>query len=272
MAAISKNSSAQKAYMKHITKAKIPVRRRWGYFFTSTLNSQRSSSPAPMVKTKKPTALSSVIPTLPPPFIPVITLRVMIPSTSSMIAALKIVVPTRVFSFPSSRSVSTVIPTLVAARILPTNRAFISMPWPAAFPGQPINSKAPTVPRATGTSTPIIAIADEAAPLRLSSRKSVSSPLEKRINTTPICEKLCSTSISASVGCIIPIKPPGWNCPMIAGPIKSPAIIMPTTCGSPSLRDRSPSSFVASRITAQSNRMSITLKSIHSLLRMGRIL
>ena len=80
----------------------------------------------PTVKTKKPAALSSVSQMLPLPLIPVTRLSAIIPITSSIIAALRIAVPTFVFSFPSSRMVSTVMPTLVAARIQPTNSAFIS--------------------------------------------------------------------------------------------------------------------------------------------------
>ena len=45
------------------------------------------------------------------------------PITSSMIAALRMVVPSSVFSLPSSLSVSTVIDTLVAVMITPINTA-----------------------------------------------------------------------------------------------------------------------------------------------------
>ena len=128
MAAISKNFSAQYAYAKHMTRAKIPVRRLCGYRLIIRLKHQRIKSPTPIAKTKKPTAFNSVIQMLPPPLRPVMMLKVIMPNTSSMIAALKIVVPTFVFNLPSSRSVSTVMPTLVAAKIVPIKRAFISFP------------------------------------------------------------------------------------------------------------------------------------------------
>lgn len=59
----------------------------------------------------------------PCPLIPVRTERSTIPRISSMIAALKRVVPVFVLSLPSSFSVSTVIPTEVAAKIIPTKQA-----------------------------------------------------------------------------------------------------------------------------------------------------
>ena len=159
-----------------------------------------------MPTTKKPTDLSSVIPMLPPPSKLVIRLSARIPSTSSMIAALRIVVPTLVFSFPSSRSVSTVIPTLVAARIHPTRSAFMSLSCSLSVPIPPINRPVTSVPRAIGTITPIVATIVAAKPLFLSSFVSVSSPLEKRIKTTPICENVLRTSISSLVGSMIPLK------------------------------------------------------------------
>ena len=43
--------------------------------------------------------------------------------------------------------------------------------------------------------------------------------------------------------------------PQIAGPIRTPAMTAPTTCGRPSLRMSIPSPFVASRMTARSHKI-----------------
>ena len=94
-----------------------------------------------------------------------------------------------------------------------------------------------------------------ATPLRFISRKSVSRPLENRMNTTPICEKLFNTFISASFGAISPGKE---VCTNSAGPIISPARIMPTTCGKPIFRVTIPQSLVENRIRPQYSRMFIT--------------
>ena len=126
------------------------------------------------------------------------------PMTSSMMAAESTVVPTRVLSLPNSRRVSTVMPTLVAARMQPTNSALSSLSESAAAPKPPMKHSAPIVPSAMGTITPAQAMAVAARPLFFSSPKSVSNPLENRMNTTPTWEKLCSTSISASVGWMRP--------------------------------------------------------------------
>ena len=53
----------------------------------------------------------------------VMTVSTRMPSTSSIMAADRIVVPTRVFSRPSSRSAWTVMETEVAVRMQPINRA-----------------------------------------------------------------------------------------------------------------------------------------------------
>ena len=153
-------------------------------------------------------------------------------------------------------------PTLVAESIAPTKRAFMSISCESAFLGQPMKNSDVKAPSATGTSTPTEAIAVAAAPLFFNSLKSVSSPLENSMNTTPICEKLCRTFISMSVGAISPLNEPRCKCPAIAGPIKSPAIIIPTTCGKPIFLVNIPNSLVASSIIATSNNMFITLNSI----------
>ena len=105
--------------------------------------------------------------------------------------------PTLVFNLPSSRSVSTVIPTLVAARIHPTRRAFMRFSCSLSIPIPPMKKPVTSVPSAIGTITPIVATIVAAKPLFLSSLVSVSSPLEKRMRITPICENVFRTSISS---------------------------------------------------------------------------
>ena len=157
-----------------------------------------------MENTKKPAAFSRVIHPLLPPLRLVMRLSAMMPMTSSMMAALSTVVPTRVLSRPSSRRVSTVMPTLVAARIQPMNRALSSFSWQYPAPNPSMNSIAPTKPSPMGTSTPASAMSVAARPLRFNSFRSVSRPLVNRIMMTPIWEKVFSTSISSGEGFVSP--------------------------------------------------------------------
>ena len=92
--AIPKNFSEQKAYRKQITNANIPVLLLCGYLFTSQRKLILIIRPIPMANMKNPTAFRSVNHMFPPPLIPVIILSAMIPSTSSIMAALNTVVPT----------------------------------------------------------------------------------------------------------------------------------------------------------------------------------
>ena len=72
----------------------------------------------------------------PVPFRPMMMLRMMMPMMSSRIAAESMVVPAFVLSLPISRRVSTVIETLVAVRITPTNtfRSMMSVSIPTKPP------------------------------------------------------------------------------------------------------------------------------------------
>ncbi len=119
-------------------------------------------------------------------------------------------------------------PTLVAASITPTNRAFINFAWSPRVYRPPINIAALKVPSAIGTSTPTVAIAVAAAPLFFRALISVSRPLENRIKITPISANVSRTSISGFAGFINPLNPiPRLE--KIAGPISSPEITMPVT-------------------------------------------
>ena len=75
-----------------------------------------------------------------------------------------------------------------------------------------------TVPIASGTKTPAHAISVAIGPVFTSSFKSVSSPAENIRSITPIS----AISVRNSVWLTHPNTP---------GPIKSPAMIIPTTCG-----------------------------------------
>lgn len=97
--AIPKNLSEQKAYKKQITNANIPVPSLMRIFVYKPAEANSYYKSDSYGKYEKSGALRSVMPIFPPPLIPVIILSAMIPSTSSIIAALSTVVPTCVFSF-----------------------------------------------------------------------------------------------------------------------------------------------------------------------------
>ena len=178
------------------------------------------------------------------------------PITSSIIAADKITVPTLPLSLPISFSVSTVMPTLVAAKITPINTASsISVLSAASAEKPPRNGTASKNPPTTGTRTPPNAMRVAFSPERFSSFTSVSSPAENRISTTPISAMPFKKIFSSAPGLTGDHQP---NCPQIAGPINSPATTMPTTCGKPILRISMPSAFVAKSIIARSNNICVT--------------
>ena len=178
------------------------------------------------------------------------------PITSSMIAADRITVPTLPLSLPISFSVSTVMPTLVAARITPINTASsISVLSAASAENPPKKGTASKNPPATGTSTPPNAMSVAFSPERLSSLTSVSKPAENRISTTPISAMPLRKIFSSTPGFTGDHQP---NCPQIAGPIKRPATTMPTTCGKPILRISIPRALVANSIIARSSNICVT--------------
>ena len=76
--------------------------------------------------TKKKSAVWISTPPMPvpsPELAPSTQVSTMMPMTSSMTAALTMVVPRKLFRWPSSCSVATVIDTLVAVMIVPMNSA-----------------------------------------------------------------------------------------------------------------------------------------------------
>ena len=83
-----------------------------------------------MAPAKNSTTFSSTFPIspVPPlfPLMPITRVSTIIPSTSSMIAALTIVVPTVSLSLPISFRAATVIETEVADMIVPMNRPFMN--------------------------------------------------------------------------------------------------------------------------------------------------
>ena len=75
------------------------------------------------------------------------------PSTSSMRAAARMVLPAFVVSLPISRSVSTVMLTEVAVSTVPRNRP-CSTRGPPLLSSPPVKAYISTVPSPRGTSTP----------------------------------------------------------------------------------------------------------------------
>ena len=171
------------------------------------------------------------------------TVRAMIPSTSSMMAAPKMAFPALVFSLPISFRVSTEILTLVAVRITPI-KMFCSMiladALEAIIPGLLKNQATPKPP-ASGTSTPNSAMIKEALPLFFSSSISVSRPAQNINTITPISDTSWINSVCFKI-------------PKQAGPSSSPASSAPTTWGILTFLVRSPNTLVLSNISARSSK------------------
>ena len=140
--------------------------------------------PTTKAKTKNPAILSSTMPMLSsPPARLHTSVSATRPSTSSMSAAARIVLPTLVSSFFISLSVSTVMLTEVAVRMVPM-KMFSIKPVLSMSP----SSSAPhasAVPMRNGTTTPRTATMKPALPLCLSSLTSVPIPAENISTMTP---------------------------------------------------------------------------------------
>ena len=170
------------------------------------------------------------------------------PSTSSMIAAESTMVPTLLFSLPSSRRVSTVIPTLVAVMMTPMKRQ------PKRF-SVPKKSTAMPNPIPRGSNTPPSAMRKETSPVFFRSLRSVSSPAVNMTNITPTSAK--ALSILFSLSGKIQLSGISKNNPHIAGPMINPARMYPRTCGRPIFLINMPSILAENSITASWNKKSI---------------
>ena len=146
----------------------------------------------------------------PPPPRLVMTVRPMMPNTSSMMAAPRMALPERVESRPISFRVSTVILTEVAVSTTPINTF-----WRKAS-GPRLKAAARAKPPARGTSTPMRAMTKAAFPDRLSSPRSVSSPALNMSTMTPSSASWSIRVVSCST-------------PSMAGPNSRPASSAPTT-------------------------------------------
>lgn len=142
--------------------------------------------------------------------------RAIRPSTSSIRAAARMVLPTLVSSLPISFSVSTVMLTEVAVRMVPMNTSSKN-PLVSIMPVRSANIASP-VPRTSGTITPSRATRKPALPLCFSSWISVPMPAENISTITPNSLSWVRNSVSDSTF-------------SIAGPRISPATSAPTTCG-----------------------------------------
>ena len=112
----------------------------------------------------------------------------MIPRISSMMAAPKIAFPERVFNFPSSFNVSTVILTDVAVKMIPIKIFCKKIEQDAsdAIKSGLLKNQAAANPPISGTTTPNNAIIKEAFPLSFNSLISVSIPAQNINTITPI--------------------------------------------------------------------------------------
>ena len=152
----------------------------------------------------------------PPPARLLTSVRATRPSTSSINAAAKMVLPTFVSSLPISFSVSTVMLTEVAVKIVPTN-TFSSIPLLSMSPAAAA-PHASAAPITSGTSTPSSATQKPAFPLCFNSLMSVPIPAENIRTMTPSSLSWEMNSVSVRT-----FRP--------AGPKIRPASSAPTTCG-----------------------------------------
>ena len=114
----------------------------------------------------------------------------MIPSTSSITAAPRIICPSLELRLPSSDKTLEVIPILVAVKAAPAKIA-----GTADMPKKVIN---PTVPAAKGTATPTTATTVAWIPTAINSFKFDSSPISNSKMTTPSSAKTEITSLCAA--------------------------------------------------------------------------
>src|ERR1700686_5079242 len=144
-----------------------------------------------------------------PPATLLTTARMIRPRTSSMTAAARMIWLAR--SFKSFRSASTeaVIPTLVATRAAPTNRASLRVP--------PQETKT-AHPAANGANSPSAATPAATALTRKRSATFTSRPMLNSRNRTPRSESALSTSLGAIH-------------PSMLGPTSAPATISPARGG-----------------------------------------
>ena len=154
------------------------------------------NTPKSNANAKKPSILSITITIFPDlgSASEVITVRAIMPKTSSISAAPRIAFPALLLSFPSSFSVSTVMLTEVAVRITPTNTSCrnVGADNPeSAVPKQ----NAVIAPPTSGTITPHRAMTVLATPHFFISRISVSSPAANMSTITPISDRLLSTGV-----------------------------------------------------------------------------
>ena len=120
--------------MRQKASPRMGRRRVWGWRRSMRSKSWNTKKPTVRAKTKNSTVsrITSVM-EVEGSLKPVMTVRTTIPSTSSMMAADKIVVPTFPFKWPSSRRAWTVMVTEVAVSTQPRNSARIkeSLPTPS---------------------------------------------------------------------------------------------------------------------------------------------
>ena len=237
MLATPKNSSEIKAYSRQMEKVTMIYRRLSPEEWLNHLVAMTWSPMPPTKLTPKNMAtLNSTTGTLPPsPAREVVMVSTTMPSTSSMMAAPRMVLPTLVDNLPSSRRVSTEMLTDVAVRMTPMN-AFCQK-----FSAPRSKSQAAPKPMTSGAITPMAATSREARPERFSPSMSVPRPALNMMMMTP------SSAIWS-------IKLVSGTRSKQAGPSSIPAMRAPTTWGRAMRRVNRPSTFVLSRMTANCQR------------------
>ena len=175
----------------------------------------------------------------------------MMPITSSMTAAPRMVEPSRERSAFSSISVCAEMLTLVAVRIVPMKR-------PVQKNGRP-NAIAVSAPPPSGRITPPNAAQNATLPTRRISTRSVSSPAMNISRITPISARSRSDPMSGPgagpcAGSIALANTGQPSTSSIVGPSTRPARISPKTAGCPTRLAAAPESLAAATISASTRR------------------
>ena len=195
--------------------------------------------PTTMTKRKKAAILirtTSRLESAEPPML-VTMVKAIRPSTSSIKAAARMVLPTTVDSLPISLRVSTVMETEVAVNTTPIKIFCIN----ALAEPLSLKKAASTAPPSKGISTPHKATINPVLPVCLRSSRLVPNPAVNIITMTPSSETWLKNSVL-------------WMIFRQAGPIIKPASRAPTTCGICNRLVRIPRTLVETRMRAMSTR------------------
>ena len=175
---------------------------------------------------------------------PETTARITRPRTSSMTAAPRMILASRVVTLPRSVSTRAVMPTLVAQSVAPMNR------WTSRSSFGSIQAETPQ-PRKNGATTPRSATSRLEVPTDIISRTLDSSPTSNSSSTTPISAMMAMPSLE-------PRKSRPWKPNSTRLPRMTPAISSPSTAGWWTRSASSPPTLAASSMITRPNSTGVT--------------